>query len=394
MMNFFIILILAVVCHEMSFASPSFKASTIKNSAFDANRMLGDNLINNLTLVQQEILFSLLLRGKVSIGHADGHHKSKWHIIDYAGDAYPIDNSEFRGHASLPRSLQVVKSPIDNSKLSFMDKVATRQGYEQLLRDRGDSTNNLMKEKDSLDLMNIWKVNLHEVMPSTAALTYEDFIESPKHRRNRRVGAASGVIETAVNSVISLVATGHEDIIEFFKNSDVVKHSDILYETFKRYYLLKYGKEDMRLQFSDLLRTYKERLQARRERIAERRSQYSDELPLSSYAKIGLVEQEAEITILGLHISAMERIVGDTNAITAYFVDKAMDDYNADVKESDNHDYIKLNKNDLILSAQIDDLGFEAWRTLSYVERFSRYYENFFELLAQVIADDQAVVSR
>ena len=130
-MKFLIILVLSVSCLDLGFAhSLSFKASTVTTPAFDAQCVLRDNLINKLPPAQREILFSLLAIRAVQIGRDD-----------------------------------------------FMEMVATRQGYEQLLRGR-IPLNGLYEESSIFGLGNIWKVNLHELMPQTAALTDTDHIVS------------------------------------------------------------------------------------------------------------------------------------------------------------------------------------------------------------------------
>ena len=341
-MKFLIMLVLGVVYLDLGFArSLSFKASTVTTPAFDAQRVLRDNLINKLPPAQREILFRLLAIRVVKIGRDE-----------------------------------------------FMETVATRQGYEQLLRGRMPS-NGLHEESSIFGLGNIWKVNLHEIMPQTAALTDTDHIVSAEH--THEIGQASV-------AVLNLVAAGYEDVIEVFKNSDHTQIRDIFLRTFKNLQLI-HGKENLAQRFSTQLHARKNYLQEIR-RCLESPTCLDREITkeeLTSLLEIPrreeivtAMENIASIEMLADSQDAIKMLVDKADAISSFMANSELWGYDKHVEDisSDADEYIeKLHKTDnRVKLAAIADLGLYGWRGFYWLQYYSRSYDNFFEFLAQEVA--------
>ena len=339
-MKFLIMLVLGVVYLDLGFArSLSFKASTVTTPAFDAQRVLRDNLINKLPPAQREILFSLLAIRAVQIGRDD-----------------------------------------------FMETVATRQGYEQLLRGR-IPLNGLYEESSIFGLGNIWKVNLHELMPQTAALTDTDHIVSAEH--THEIGQASV-------AVLNLVAAGYEDVIEVFKNSDHTQIRDIFLRTFKNLQLI-HGKENLAQRFSTELHARKKHLQETRRclefttclgREITKEELTSLEIPRLEEV-VTAMENIASIEILADSQDAIKMLVDKADAISSFMANSELWGYDKHVEDisSDADEYIeKLHKTDnRVKLAAIADLGLYGWRGFYWLQYYSRSYDNFFEFLAQEV---------
>ncbi len=370
-MKFLIILVLSVGCLDLGFARPSFKgwlnrffpartvdivsslsfkASTVTTPAFDAHRVLRDNLINKLPPAQREILFSMLANRTVQIGR-------------------------------------------DEIEPNLMETVATRQGYEQLLSERRPSTG-LSEERSVFGLDNLWKVNLHEVMPQTAALTDTDHIVSAEHTQG--IGRAS-------LAVLSLVAAGYEDVIEVFKNSDHTQIRDIFFRTFKNLQL-RYGKENLAQIFSTELHSRKKHLQDARKWLEsptddEYHSRWGGEITKEELTSLEIPRLEKEIAamedialieIFADKKTAMKTLVDKADVISSFMANSELWGYDKHVEDisSDADEYIeKLHKTDnRVKLAAIADLGLYGWNGLYSLQGYSMTYYNFFEFLAQEVA--------
>ena len=370
-MKFLIMLVLSVSCLDLAFARPSFKgwlnrffpartvdvvrslsfqASTVTTPAFDAQRVLRDNLINKLPPTQLEILFSMLENRVTQIGR-------------------------------------------DESIPNFMEMVATRQGYEQLLNERRPLTS-LDEEKSVFGLDNLWKVNLHEVMPQTAALTDTDYIVSAEHTQG--IGRAS-------LAVLSLVAAGYEDVIEVFKNSDHTQIRDIFFRTFKNLQL-RHGKKNLARRFSTELHSRKKHLQDARKWLEsptddEYHSRWGGEITKEELTSLEIPRLEKEIAamedialieIFADKQAAMKMLEDKADAISSFMANSALWGYDKHVEEinSDADEYIEeLRKTDnRVKLAAIADLGLYGWHGLYALQWYSMTYYNFFEFLAQEVA--------
>lgn len=372
----FLILVLSVGCLDLAFAhsastgllsrfskgavkaaakgtvnvapSLSFKASTVTTLAFDANRVLRDNLINKLPPAQREILFSLLENRMILISQ-------------------------------------------DESVPSLMEKVATRQGYEQLLNERRPLSS-LYEERSVFGLDNIWKVNLHEVMPHTAALTDADHIISAKHYQG--IGHASF-------AVLNLVAAGYEDVIEIFKNSDHMQIRDIFFRTLKNLQL-RYGEENLAQRFSTELHTRKKHLQdAHRwlESLADDKytSLWYKEITKEELTSLEIPRLEEEIAamedivlieILEDREIAMAMLVDEADAISSFLANAELWNYDKELEgiSSDDKHIEELHEMDhRVKLAAIADLGLDGWYGIYFIHRYSMSYYNFFEFLAQEV---------
>ena len=338
-MKFLIMLLIPVGCLDLGFArSLSFKASTVTTPAFDAQRVLRDNLINKLPPAQGKIIFRLL-----------------------ANPLVPIDRDEFR------------------------ETVTTKQGYEHLISIRLPS-HGLYKESSTFGLGNIWKVNLHEVMPHTATLTDEDFIVSEPTYEIGQAGLA----------VLNLVAAGYEDVIEVFKNSDHTQIRDIFLRTFKNLHLT-HGKENLAQRFSKELPARKSHLQdARRYLESPTLLRGTTKEELASVLEIPRLEEVitameniASIEMLADSQDAMKMLIGKADAIAAFQANVSLQGYDKHVEEisSDADEYMeKIRKTDnRVKLAAIADLGVYGWRVFYWLYHYSESYDNFFEFLAREV---------
>ena len=338
----------------------SFRESTVSTPAFDARRKLRDNLINELPLIQQEVLFSLLTDRWIEIGK----YESKLRLRNERGRRL-LDSM-----------------PIDKSELYLRGKVATKKGYRQLLSER-HILSSRSEERSVFGVNHLWKVNLSAVMPQTAALTHEDFIASFEFRTP---------FETVTWSVMNLVATGHEDVVNALTNSTLEYSSSILQGAVRRYHL-KDGTENLAQQFSYDLETKKKLLedfyQARTKRKAG-----------NSHTHGNTAEEETEeIARREKEITEMEQLVGNGDAVAEFYVSESLQQYNkkverialdAELDPKGNGFFINSRAHNRVISAEIADLGVYGWFAFNEITSLSVYYDNFFDLLAQEVEASRA----
>ena len=326
----------------------SFRESTVSTLAFDARRKLRDNLINELPLIQQEIIFTLLTDRWIEIGK----YESELRLLD--------------------------SMPIDKSELHLRGKVATKKGYRQLLSER----HILFSRSEEISVFGVnhlWKVNLATVMPQTAALTYEDFIASADLRTPH---------ETVSWTVMNLVATGHENVVNALTNSTLAYSNSILSKALKNYYF-KDGAENLTQQFSYDLETKKKLLENFYQERTERKAG-------NSHPDDNIAEGETEeIARREKEITEMEQLVGNVDAIAEFYVSMSLQRYNKIVEgialdaeldpKGGNGLLINPRTDDRIIAAEIADLGIYGWFALNEITSLSVYYDNFFEFLAQEV---------
>ena len=286
----------------------------------------------------------------------------------------------------------------DESVPSLMEKVATRQGYEQLLKERRPLTS-LEEEINVFGLDNLWKVNLREVMPQTATLTYADHLAYTKY--NPGTGLA-------IWSVLNLVAMGYEDVIEIFKSSDHTQIREILSNTFKNLYL-RHGKEVMAQVLSKRILTSKKNLQeARRWLESPTGDKY---ISIKGYeftkAKLANVEiPRLEKEIAEMEDIALTEMLADRKKTLAMLVDKADTivelmvthtlrkyDNEVDWFVSNGNELIEdlHENNDKVSLAAIADLGLYGWHGLFWLFSYSETLDNFLEFLAQEVEASKAL---
>ncbi len=327
--------ILSLCYYNFGAASPALRAAGIKTRAFDVRRLLDNNLINKLPLVQREILFSLLKDRTIILGSSESKRRE----------------AVVRGSETLPP---------DQSENRLMAAVATREGYEQRLAESRSFLRNGYEEA-VFGLMNYWKVNLGEVMPHTAALTYKDFIVSAERR---------GMEGSAV-AVLNLVAMGHENIVKIFKSFSYPQLRDVLFATHKRWQL-KDGEAALVQKFSKDQRFYTEYLQ---ERKADHSTSKSD---VDSIAR--RVEQMEKI-------AAIEVESDKADAVASFYAQQALDDYvvhtllhSAKAEFAEQYRPHDANR---VATAAIADLGIDGYIGLRELSKFGNSSEKFYDSLAE-----------
>ena len=339
-MKLIIFLFLSLCYYNFGVASPVFRASSIKTRAFDAHRLLDDNLINKLPLVQREILFSLLRERTIILGSSESE---RWAAAARGSGALLPEQSESQ----------------------LMAAVATRAGYEQLLAERRFSSG-FAYEEAVFGLMNYWKVNLHEVMPHTAALTDEDFKVSSLLR---------DMMEISTMAVLNIVVMGHANIVKIFRSSNHSRIREILFAAHKRWQL-KDGEAVLVQKFSEDQLFYTNYLRGRR-------------VDHSRYAR------QSNVNELAGHVEQMEKIAtieverDKANAIATFYAEQALADYDAylvRVMYSAKHELAEqysLYGADRVAAAVIADLGIDGYVAMREMSIFGIKYEKFYDFLAE-----------
>ena len=163
------IIIFVVVAMWQHTGFASFKVSGVATEAFTPQKFK-NGLVNKLPPVQQEMLLALLSHSPLLASEVDIMQLSK-------------------GTRLLPPA---------EKKTYLRQEITTKRGYQQQLKVR-EATYGLIGTRTIFSLNHLWKVNLLQVMPNTAALTDED------------LPAASDVfqeIDPSLRTVLDLVAAG------------------------------------------------------------------------------------------------------------------------------------------------------------------------------------------
>lgn len=328
------IIVFLTVLQHVSFAAATFKAATVATQVFAPQQVFKKGLFNSLPAVQREALLSLLASRPV-----------------------------FSNEVSL-QSRQQFLLPVEK-KAYLIKRMATRRGYKQLLEDRQLSSDKPVSARNVFSLENIWKVNLQEVMPQTAALTDEHFTASPNVFME---------IDPSTLAVLDLVAMGHEDIIETFKNLDYQQSKSILMRALQSWHH-KDGEESLVQKFSARLTSDSKFLQGRLDWLAEAQTK-ANSPHHASIITPAFAKEVAEME----KIASLEVLAGKAEAIATFYAERAAASYDYDR-------YIEQQGSDRVVAASIDDLGADGHRTLFLVSLLAYSHENIFEFIAQETAN-------
>lgn len=325
------LLIIVIVAMWQHTGFASFKVSAVATQAFAPQRFK-NGLFNKLPPVQQEILLSLLSHRPLLMSDVD--------IMALAKQTSLLLPAEKKSY--------------------LRQEMATKRGYQQQLKVRkAEATYGLIGARAIFSLNNIWKVNLLKVMPNTAALTDEDLPAAAD---------AFQELDTSVRTVLDLVAAGHEDIVETFKNSDHKQSRSILFEALKSWH-----HEDSE---EILVQKFSQALESKRKFLQERVNWYD--------INNTVLEQEvAEME----SIAALEVLTDKAEAISTFYAEQDVASYDYYIEEAEvlSHEVViqKLTSggDDSIVATAIADLGLDGYMALATVSSLTNSHENIFTFL-------------